>query len=151
ADPSRVRRFDQEALAASALNHPNIVTVHEAGIVDGLRFIAMEFIEGQTLRQLIASGPPKLVTVLDIAIQISSGLSAAHAAGIIHRDIKPENIMIRPDGYVKVLDFGLAKLTQQQRKLYTSTNQGVIRGTLPYMSPEQLRGMDLDGRTDIWS
>ena len=114
----RVRRFGQEARAASALNHPNIVTIHEIGQSDSLHFIATEFVDGETLRQHMANVQMKLDEVLDIAIQIASALEAAHAAGIMHRDIKPENIMIRPDGYVKVLDFGLAKLVEQKNKSF---------------------------------
>ena len=112
-DESRLRRFQQEARAASALNHPNILTIHELGEVDGRQFIATEFVEGETLRERLKRGPLNLPETLDIAIQIAGALAAAHKAGIVHRDIKPENIMLRPDGYVKVLDFGLAKLTEQ--------------------------------------
>ncbi len=109
-DEDRVRRFEREARAASALNHPNILTIHEIGETDGTTFIATEFIEGETLRQRLARRRMKLSELLDIAIQVSSALAAAHEGGIVHRDIKPENIMLRRDGYVKVLDFGLAKL-----------------------------------------
>ena len=159
-DQERLRRFEQEARATSALNHPNILTIFEIGEADERHYIATEFIEGQTLRQRIAVGSLKLGETLDIAEQIASGLSAAHGAGIVHRDIKPENIMIRRDGLVKVLDFGLAKLapiqssrsgpedpTQALRK----TSPGVVMGTVAYMSPEQARGLSLDARTDIWS
>jgi len=155
----RVRRFQQEARAASALNHPNILTIYEIAEIEDRPYIVAEFIDGQTLRQTIASGELKLNEVLDIAIQISSALTAAHAAGITHRDIKPENIMLRPDGYVKVLDFGLAKLTdrhvsdsdQGATTQAPNTNPGVVMGTVRYMSPEQAQGLAVDNRTDIWS
>src|SRR2546429_6413539 len=112
ANTDRLRRFEQEAQAASALNHPNIVTIHEIGQEDGLNFIVTEFIEGETLRQRLAIGPMNRQVGLDVAAQAASALAAAHAAGIVHRDLKPENIMLRPDGLIKVLDFGLAKLTE---------------------------------------
>ena len=153
----RVRRFGQEARAASALNHPNIVTIHEIGHTDSLHFIATEFVDGETLRQHMSTVQMKLDEVLDIAIQIASALSAAHAAGIMHRDIKPENVMIRPDGYVKVLDFGLAKLVEQENTSVhglrdsTQSAAGLILGTVNYMSPEQAKGERLDERTDIFS
>src|SRR5215216_443970 len=113
-DEERLRRFEQEARAASALNHPNIITIHEVGLDNNTHFIAMEFIEGETLRQRIASGKTSLQKALDIAIQVAGALDAAHRAGIVHRDVKPENIMLRPDGLVKLLDFGIAKLTETQ-------------------------------------
>jgi serine/threonine protein kinase len=158
----RLRRFVQEAKAASSLNHPNIITIHEIGEADGAHFIATELIHGLTLKQHIAQGPMKLSDVLDIAIQTANALQSAHAAGIVHRDIKPENIMVRPDGYVKVLDFGLAKLTEkagQSRSAASNidtmvkahTNPGTVLGTVKYMSPEQARGQVLDERTDIFS
>ncbi|HJQ23482.1 MAG TPA: protein kinase [Blastocatellia bacterium] len=159
-DESRLRRFVQEAKAASSLNHPNIITIHEIGQSGGMHFIAAEFIDGLTLRQQLVSGPMKLPAVLDGAIQVASALTAAHSAGIIHRDIKPENIMLRRDGYVKVLDFGLAKLTEASPRS-TSTeaptvmrfesDPGTILGTALYMSPEQARGLKMDVRTDIFS
>jgi eukaryotic-like serine/threonine-protein kinase len=159
-DPDRVRRFQQEARATSALNHPNIVTIHETGWNDNLHFIVTEYIEGETLRERMSRSPMKLSEILDIAIQSANALSVAHQAGIIHRDIKPENIMIRSDGYVKVLDFGLAKLTEK-KSLQTesksptmakvSTNPGLIMGTTTYMSPEQARGKKVDAQTDIYS
>ncbi len=159
---NRVRRFIQEAKAVSALNHPNIITIHEIGEAEGRRYIATEFIEGQTLRRKMADGSLKPAVALDIAIQIASALGAAHAAGIIHRDIKPENIMVRPDGLAKVLDFGLAKLTENlsstsefdtQATTATQfrTEPGVVMGTVAYMSPEQVRAQDMDGRSDIFS
>ena len=154
----RLRRFEQEARAASALNHPNILTVHEIGEADGLRFIATEFVEGETLRQRIVRGPEDLTSSLNVAEQIASALAAAHAEGIVHRDIKPDNVMLRRDGYVKVLDFGLAKLTQQLEskpedvtRQMIQTSAGVVMGTAQYMSPEQARGLEVDARSDIWS
>ncbi len=157
-DPERLRRFEQEARSASALNHPNIITIHEIGEVKDHRFIATEFIDGQTLRQSVAGGGLKISDILSIAEQVTSAMVAAHSAGIIHRDLKPENIMRRHDGIAKVLDFGLAKLTQQKevgaedatRKL-AMTSAGAVIGTVSYMSPEQARGLVVDARTDIWS
>ncbi len=172
ADEPRVRRFQQEAQSASALNHPNIVTIYEVGEADGLQFIVTEFIEGETLRERMArmkaasypaqAAPGSLSEVLDTVIQVASALAAAHQAGIVHRDIKPENIMLRRDGYVKVLDFGLAKLTEKapdQRaidseaatKVLIKTAPGLVMGSAEYMSPEQARGREVDARTDIWS
>ncbi|MGQ0763280.1 MAG: protein kinase domain-containing protein [Acidobacteriota bacterium] len=159
----RLRRFQQEASAASALNHPNIITIYEIGEAGGHEYIATEFIEGDTLRQLMDSHNPTLAERLDIATQAAAALEAAHEAGIVHRDIKPENIMIRRrDGIVKVLDFGLAKLTQRSAdkritdselatRQLVKTMAGVVMGTTYYMSPEQARGADIDERTDIWS
>ena len=158
-DPERLRRFTQEARAASRLSHPNVCVVHEIGETDdGRPFIAMEYVEGMTLRQRMRNQAMKLGDVLDIAIQIAGGLIAAHEAGIVHRDIKPENIMIRPEGYVKILDFGLAKLTERHQSATTTTmptllfhsTPGVVIGTAAYMSPEQARGIAVDERTDIW-
>jgi len=152
-DKDRLRRFQQEARAASALNHPNILTVHEIEQKAELHYIATEFVDGVTLRQHMSNRPMNLDEVLNIAIQIASALQAAHAAGIVHRDIKPENVMIRADSYVKVLDFGLAKLTEIDDALPTTpeTNPGVVMGTPRYMSPEQARGVEVDARTDIFS
>jgi eukaryotic-like serine/threonine-protein kinase len=156
---SRLKRFIQEAKAASALNHPNILTVYEIGRVDDATFIATEFVDGVTLRQHMYQRL-KLIEVLDIAIQIASALVAAHGAGIVHRDIKPENIMVRRDGIVKVLDFGLAKLTEREDSLagpeattmaLVNTEPGSILGTVAYMSPEQAAGREVDARADIWS
>ena len=154
----RLRRFEQEAQAASALNHPNILTIHEIGQFDGQQFIATEFVEGETLRERMNRGALTLTEALDIAIQVTGALAAAHNAGIIHRDIKPENIMLRPDGYVKLLDFGLAKLAEQSdRKLnaeapnHTDISSGLLMGTVKYMSPEQARGEDVDARSDLFS
>ena len=155
-DAGRVHRFRQEARAASSLNHPNILTIHELGEHDGVQFIASELVEGETLRERIANGPLPLSEVVRVISQVASALRATHTAGVVHRDIKPENIMLRPDGYVKVLDFGLAKLSEalappsdDTTALQTAT--GVVMGTTPYMSPEQLRGQHVDARTDQWS
>src|SRR5437588_618555 len=155
-DADRLRRFQQEARAASALNHPNILTIHEIGEIDGQPFIATEFIDGQTLREHTAKAVMKLEEALDVAAQVASALAAAHQAGIVHRDIKPENIMIRHDGFVKVLDFGLVKLTEKgatdsEASTLVNTDAGVVMGTARYMSPEQARGKKVDARTDIWS
>ena len=158
-EPSRVLRFEQEARAASALNHPNVCTILALGeTAEGLRYIAMEYIEGETLRQRLATTRLSIRQALDIAIQVAAALSAAHAAGIVHRDIKPENVMLRPDGFVKVLDFGLAKLASPAQiagadstRLVLKTEGGVVVGTAAYMSPEQARGQEVDARTDIWS
>ena len=151
-DEDRLRRFQKEARAASALNHPNILTVHEVEQKAGLHYIATEFVDGVTLRQHMNNQRMNLGEVLDVATQVASALKAAHAAGITHRDIKPENIMIRSDGYIKVLDFGLAKLTENESAPAPSeTNPGVVMGTPRYMSPEQARGLDVDLRTDIFS
>ena len=160
-DRERLRRFEQEARAASALNHPNILTIYAVGETDGYRFIATEFIEGKTLREHLHSGLG-IDNALDVAIQVASALVAAHRAGIVHRDIKPENIMVRAeDGLVKVLDFGLAKIgvrgpgdASKDSKFttaITNTAPGLLIGTVAYMSPEQARGESVDERTDIWS
>ena len=160
ADAERVRRFEQEARAASALNHPNIVTIYEIGQSSSSHFIVTEFIDGETLRAVLAGGALKLNEVLDIATQVASALATAHEAGIVHRDIKPENIMLRRDRIVKVLDFGLAKLAphpalavdpQAPARSTVKTNPGVVMGTVQYMSPEQVRRLEVDHRTDIFS
>ncbi len=153
-DASRLRRFEREARAASSLNHQNIIIVFEVGQDGPRHYIAAEFIEGVTLRKHLAAGPLPLAEALDIASQIAAALKAAHQAGIVHRDIKPENVMVRPDGVVKVLDFGIAKLTEQAdagAPLSRGTEQGTVIGTPGYMSPEQARGLDVDARTDIFS
>jgi serine/threonine-protein kinase len=157
-DESRLRRFQQEARAASALNHPNILTIHELGGVNGEQFIATEFVEGETLRDRLKRAPLNLAETFDVAVQIAGALAAAHKAGIVHRDIKPENIMLRHDGYVKVLDFGLAKLTEQHEPPTQTRatenvdiSSGLVMGTVKYMSPEQARGRQVDPRSDIFS
>jgi TolB-like protein/Flp pilus assembly protein TadD len=154
-DKNQVQRFRQEALAASALNHPNIVTVYEVGVWRGRDFIATEFVEGVTLRTRMRGRGLPLAAAIDIALQVTGALTAAHAAGIVHRDIKPENIMVRPDGLVKVLDFGIAKYAGPRRdrnsESWVKTATGVVIGTTAYMSPEQARGQEVDARADIWS
>src|SRR5262245_36722275 len=159
-DAQRVRRLRQEARVASALNHPNIIIIYEIGevktAVGASHFIATEFIEGRTLGALIRSGGMKIGEALEVATQVAGALSAAHAAGIVHRDIKPENIMLRPDGYVKVLDFGLAKLNEHPARDPTrsdkvETDPGTVLGTVSYMSPEQARGLETDARSGIFS
>ena len=155
----RLRRFEQEARAASALNHPNIITIYEIRQAAGSHIIATEYVEGETLRQRLVRAPLMLFETLNIAIQVADALVAAHKAGIIHRDIKPENIMLRPDGYVKVLDFGLAKLSEQTSPavaaeaptIQVRTGSGIVIGTAGYMSPEQARGLSVDHRSDIFS
>ena len=171
-DEDRLRRFEQEAYAASGLNHPHILTIYEIGEIEHRRFMSMEYVEGETLRHHIAhaattsnpdgiagSSGMKLSHALDIAIQIASALAASQTAGIAHRDIKPDNIMIRRDGYIKVLDFGLAKLTERPETTDTeaptralvNTSPGAVMGTVNYMSPEQASAKVVDARTDIWS
>jgi serine/threonine-protein kinase len=160
-DAERVKRFEQEARAASALNHPNIITIYEIGHDGSRHYLATEFIEGETLRSRMNVRRLTVDEAVEIALQIAAALQAAHAAGIAHRDIKPENIMLRPDGYVKVLDFGLAKLTEQTSsetqdleaptRSLLETQPGLVIGTVAYMSPEQARGQRVDGRTDLFS
>ena len=161
-DKDRLERFQQEACAAGALNHPNILSIYDVGKHDGSPYVVSELLQGETLRQRVASKPLKLSEVLDAAVQVASALEAAHAAGVVHRDIKPENIMLRRDGYLKVLDFGLAKLSEKPSERQriepeaptrglVKTDAGVVMGTVAYMSPEQTRGQDIDARTDIWS
>jgi serine/threonine protein kinase len=163
ADEDRLRRFVREARAASALNHPNILTIYEIGEADGVHYIATEFVKGHTLRHHLKKNALRLSDAVDVAIQVASALQAAHDAGIIHRDIKPENIMLRPDGYVKVLDFGLAKLTEplfgskptDDSQIPTIarnyTEPGIMMGTINYMSPEGARGLLVNAQTDIFS
>lgn len=164
-DSDRLRRFEQEARAASALNHPNIITIYEIGETDRAQFIAMEYVEGETLRARLKRGKMDLFDAVEAAIQIASALKAAHEAGIVHRDIKPENIMLRPDGITKVLDFGIVKLTekfteqaftdsevsQSKTVSFVQTDPGIVIGSPYYMSPEQARGLDVDSRTDVFS
>ncbi|HEY0376216.1 MAG TPA: protein kinase [Pyrinomonadaceae bacterium] len=155
-DQKRMQRFTREAHAVSALNHPNIITIHEIEQEGAVTFIATEFIEGVTLRERMKRGPLPIAEALDVAIQVASALAAAHAKEIVHRDIKPENVMLREDGYVKVLDFGLAKLvenssTTPEAVTQVHTDVGAVIGTARYMSPEQARGIEVDGRTDIFS
>ena len=158
-DASRLHRFEQEARAASALNHPNIIAIYEITEANSTLMMATEFVDGETLRHRLAFGALKIDEALDISIQIADAISAAHKAGIIHRDIKPDNIMIRPDGYVKVLDFGLAKLSEPNSgQAFTEastqkvkTGSGVVIGTVGYMSPEQARGQTVDARSDIFN
>src|SRR5579862_6829732 len=158
--PDRVRRFSQEARAASALNHPNIITVHDVGEYEGGQYLVMELVEGESLRAGLRRGPLPIVTLLDIGIQAATALSRAHEGGITHRDLKPENILLRPDGYVKILDFGLAKLRESPSAESASqaatatagiTSEGSIVGTAAYMSPEQAVGRQVDSRSDIFS
>ena len=177
ADDDLVQRFEREARAASALNHPNILTVYEIGQADGVHFIATEYIEGRTLRQRLNDGPLSISEIIGIIVQVTTALTAAAAAGLTHRDLKPENIMLRHDGYVKVLDFGLAKLTEGRNSGFGirnsedaetiahtesaaphsafrtphSTVPGIVVGTPSYMSPEQARAQKVDGRSDIFS
>ena len=163
-DADRLHRFEQEARAASALNHPNILTIYEIGVEADTHFIATEFIDGETLRQLLKGGALPVAQTLDVAVQLASALTAAHAAGIIHRDLKPENAMVRRDGLVKVLDFGLAKLIEPQGQVWRhesdsnaatrakiETQPGAVMGTPQYMSPEQARGQTVDARSDLFS
>ncbi|MDT7603324.1 MAG: eukaryotic-like serine/threonine-protein kinase [Acidobacteriota bacterium] len=159
-DQKRMGRFVQEAKAASALNQPNIITIHEIEEIDSVNLIATEYIDGETLRERMSRSPLTIPEVLDVAAQVAAALSAAHEAGIVHRDIKPENIMLRRDRLVKVLDFGLAKLAERQTvgvdseaatRALVNTAPGVVMGTPGYMSPEQARGLAVDARTDIWS
>ncbi len=152
----RLRRFQREANVVSALNHPNILTIFEFGADNGIHFLASEFVKGDTLRSRLVGGPFDLPDALDIAVQMASALKAAHDAGVVHRDIKPENVMVRDDGYVKILDFGLAKLAE---RTFSASNHeaqflsrpGVILGTVTYMSPEQARATSIDARSDFFS
>ena len=159
-NPRSLQHFEQEARAASALNHPNILTIYEVGEFQGTQFIVSEFIDGPTLRKRLTEGPLDVTAALDIAIQVASGLVAAHAARIVHRDIKPENLLLRGDGLIKIVDFGIAKLSEDRRWIEmpgasaspaANTRTGAIIGTAKYMSPEQARGLSVDGRTDIFS
>ena len=159
-DPQRVRRFQQEAHAASTISHPNVAHIYEIGTDCGYHFTTMEYVEGRTLRDLLNQGRLSVPEAVEIALQVARALQSAHASGVIHRDVKPENIMIRPDGFVKVLDFGIAKLDRisdandpRRTEMATAvqTEPGLIMGSPAYMSPEQARGVDVDARSDIWS
>src|SRR5262245_47865410 len=157
ADAERMRRFVREAKAASALNHPNVATIYEIGQADGVNFIAMEYVEGQTLAARIDGHPLKISEIIEIGSQIADALDEAHGKGITHRDIKPANVMITPRGQVKVLDFGLAKITRALPPISSDistqakTEPGMVMGTVPYMSPEQALGREVDHRSDLFS
>src|SRR5271170_4295638 len=161
-DPDRLRRFEQEAQAAAALNHPNILAVHQFGVFEGAPYLVSELLEGSTLRQVVQRGPMPVRKAIDYAVQIAHGLAAAHEKGIVHRDLKPENLFVTKDGRVKILDFGLAKLKQHQPEpdgpapaiaptMTQKTEPGMVMGTAGYMSPEQVRGKTVDHRTDIFA
>src|SRR5208282_841156 len=157
-DPNRLRRFEQEARAAAALNHPNILAVHQMGTYEGAPYLVSELLEGETLREQIKHGRMAVRKAIDYGVQIARGLAAAHEKGIVHRDLKPENLFVTKDGRLKILDFGLAKLTQPQPgsensavTLTEGTEAGVVMGTVGYMSPEQVRGQPADHRADIFA
>ena len=159
ADPDRLRRFEQEARAAAALNHPNILSVHDIGTADGVPYFVCELLSGETLRTRLGRGTLGVDQVADYGAQIARGLAAAHDRGIVHRDLKPDNLFITTDGQVKILDFGVAKArpdvgddrVHETVTLTPQTEPGLIVGTVPYMSPEQVRGAPVDGRSDIFS
>ncbi len=151
ADADRVRRFEQEARAASALNHPNIVAVYDTGWHEGVPYIVTELLEGETLAERMARGPLPLRRALECALQISSGLVAAHERGIVHRDLKPANLFLTSQGAVKILDFGVAKLAPAPDAPDAATTPGLVIGTVGYMSPEQVRAGSVDIRSDQFS
>lgn len=154
ADPGWVAAFREEAQTASALNHPNILTIYEIGEHAGTSFIAAEYVDGITLRERLQEGPLPIPVVIDIGLQIAEGLAAAHGAGIVHRDIKPENVIQRADGLVKILDFGIATRTGTEGAPTLDRSagaDGTVVGTTGYMSPEQREGRPVDARTDVWS
>ncbi|HTM23899.1 MAG TPA: serine/threonine-protein kinase, partial [Vicinamibacterales bacterium] len=159
-DVDRLRRFEQEARAAAALNHPNILVVYDVGAAEGVPYVVSELLEGETLRQTLERGALTPRKAIDYGVQIASGLAAAHDKGIVHRDVKPENVFITSDERVKILDFGLAKLTQVEAALSSAsmmvtgmrqTSPGMLMGTVAYMSPEQVRGAPADTRSDIFA
>src|SRR5271167_517123 len=160
-DADRLRRFEQEARTIAALNHPNILGIHDIGVHDGAPFLVSEFLEGQTLREKLVSGPLPARRMIEYALGIAHGLAAAHEKGIVHRDLKPENVFVTRDGQVKILDFGLAKLARTESgpagavldnpTLNSATTPGVVLGTVGYMSPEQVRGQAADHRSDIFA
>ncbi|HTR02571.1 MAG TPA: serine/threonine-protein kinase, partial [Thermoanaerobaculia bacterium] len=155
-DPDRLKRFEQEARAAGVLNHPNVTAVHDLGTHDGAPYVVQELLEGETLRAELASGRFSPRRAIECAVQIAQGLAAAHEKGIVHRDLKPENVFVTKDGRVKILDFGLAKLTEaatssNATNLPTATEPGVVMGTIGYMSPEQVKGKPADARSDIFA
>src|SRR5438067_11197168 len=158
-EPDRLRRFEQEARASAALNHPNILAVYDVGTLEGVPYVVSELLEGETLRERLRSGPLPARKAIEMAVQIANGLAAAHERGVIHRDLKPENLFILRDGRAKILDFGLAKLTQPESDsrhtapptMETGTDPGTVLGTMGYMSPEQVRGRPADARSDIFS
>src|ERR1700723_2564495 len=157
-DPDRLRRFEQEAESAAALNHPNILAAYQLGTFQGAPYLVSELLEGHTLRELLQRGPIPIRKAIDYGVQVARGLAAAHEKGIVHRDLKPDNLFVTKDGRVKILDFGLAKLTQPEPGVHTclptvthGTEAGVVMGTAGYMSPEQVRGAAVDPRSDIFS
>jgi eukaryotic-like serine/threonine-protein kinase len=157
-DPDRLRRFEQEAQAVAALDHPNILAVHQFGVFQGAPYLVSELLVGESLRQVLQRGPLPVRKAIDHAVQIAHGLAVAHDKGIVHRDLKPENLFVTKDGRIKILDFGLAKLIQLQTDsdgnaptLTHGTDPGMVIGTAGYMSPEQVRGQSVDHRTDIFA